>query len=181
MTTQVALVEYDQTTDAEVKAVYDDIIANLGFGMVPNLFKSMGHHAGFLRAHWTKFSSVILHGALPRTLKEMIGVAISQRNHSDYALKVHLHGLSALGISEEVLRTLVEDFDHCPLPMRDKAAIQFGVKAATAPHELTRADFEHLSAIGLESEEIYEILATANLFTSVNQYTDAIRLEIDKL
>ena len=181
MTTQIQLIEYDQALNPEVKAVYDDIIAKLGFGMVPNLFKSMAHHAGFLDSNWTKFRSVILEGSLPRTLKEMIGVAISQRNDSQYALKVHLHGLSALGISEEVLRTLVEDFDHCPLPMRDKAAIQFGVKAATSPHDLKDQDFNRLREIGLEQEEIYEILATANLFTSVNQYTDSIALDIDKL
>jgi len=110
--------EYDQVTDPKVKAVYEEIQAELGFGMVPNLFKSMALSPDFLEASWKKFRSIILQGDIPRTIKEMIGVAISQANGSDYALKVHLHGLSALGISEEVLRTLVSDFANCPLPER---------------------------------------------------------------
>src|SRR5689334_3773382 len=90
----VPIVEYDKLTDPKAKAVYDEITAELGFGIVPNLFKSMASNPDFLEANWKKFRGVILHGELPRTLKEMVGVAISQANNSEYALKVHLHGLS---------------------------------------------------------------------------------------
>lgn len=111
----------------------------------------------------------------------MVGVAISQANGSDYALKVHLHGLSALGMSEEVLQTLVSDFEACPLPKREKAVIRFGLLAGTKPKELTPEKFDELRELGLDDAEIYEIIATAHLFTGVNQYTDAISLEIDAL
>lgn len=175
------IVEYDQVTDPRVKAVYDQIIAELGFGIVPNLFKSMTPIPGFLEANWIQFRSVILQGKLPRTLKEMIGVAISNANHSEYAHKVHLHGLTALGMSEEVLRLLVRDFENCPLPARDKTAIRFGLRAGTQPQSLTDADTDELHAQGLSDAEIFEIVATASLFTGVNQYTDAIGLAVDAL
>jgi uncharacterized peroxidase-related enzyme len=173
--------EYDEVTDPKVKAVYEEIRTELGFGMVPNLFKSMSLHPDFLEANWKKFRSIILQGDVPRTIKEMIGIAISQANNSQYALRVHLHGLSALGISEEVLQTLVSDFANCPLPEREKAAISFGVFAATKPDKLTVTDYQHLQELGLDQSEIFELIATANLFTEVNQYTDAIALEIDNL
>lgn len=173
--------EYDQVTDPKVKAIYEEIQAELGFGIVPNLFKSMSLSPEFLEASWKKFRSTILQGDVPRTIKEMIGVAISQANGSDYALKVHLHGLSALGISEEVLQTLVSDFANCPLPEREKAVISFGVLAATNPKKLTDTDYQHLQELGLDQSEIFELIATANLFTAVNQYTDSIALEIDGL
>lgn len=172
--------EYEQITNPKVKAVYAEIQAELGFGIVPNLFKSMAISPDFLEANWKKFRSIILQGDVPRTLKEMIGVAISQANKSQYALQVHLHGLSALGISEEVLQMLVSDFDNCPLPDREKAVIHFGLLAATKPQQLTEADYQHLQELGLDSSEIFELIATANLFTEVNQYTDAIALEIDQ-
>lgn len=178
---QFPLKEYNSLTDPKAKAIYDQIRTELGFGIVPNLFKSMAIHPGFLEASWNQFRSTILQGEVPRTLKEMLGVAISQANQSEYALKVHLHGLSALGISEEVLRTLVTDFDRCPLPAREKAVIHFGVTAATKPHALTNADFQKLRDLGLDESEIFEIIATATLFTQVNQYTDAIALEVDAL
>lgn len=175
------IIEYETATDPKVKMVYDEIKSELGFGMVPNLFKSMATNPGFLEANWKKFRSIVLQGKLPRTLKEMIGVAISQANDSEYALRVHLHGLSALGISEDVLQMLVSDFANCPLPERQKAVISFGLRAATEPHHLTEVDYNYLSQLGLDKDEIFEIIATANLFTGVNQYTDAIALEIDQL
>lgn len=173
--------DFDQVTDPKVKAVYEEIRTELGFGMVPNLFKSMSINPEFLEVNWKKFRSIILQGDIPRTIKEMIGIAISQANNSQYALQVHLHGLSALGISEEVLQTLVSDFANCPLPEREKTAISFGVHAATKPSELTNADYQKLQELGLDQSEIFELIATANLFTEINQYTDAIALEIDSL
>jgi uncharacterized peroxidase-related enzyme len=173
--------EYDQLTSDKARRIYDQIKAELGFGIVPNLFKSMGAHPEFLETQWNHFRSTILHGELPRTLKEMVGVAISQHNNSQYALQVHLHGLSALGMSEEVLRTLIADFEACPLPAREKAAIRFGLLAGTQPQKLTQAHYEGLRQHGLDDVEIFEIVATANLFAGVNQYTDAIALEIDSL
>jgi uncharacterized peroxidase-related enzyme len=173
--------DYDDVSDPKVKAVYEEIRTELGFGMVPNLFKSMAINPDFLEANWKKFRGIILQGDVPRTIKEMIGIAISQANNSQYALQVHLHGLSALGISEEVLQMLVSDFANCPLPEREKAAISFGLLAATKPQQLTDADYQRLEEIGLDRGEIFELIATANLFTEVNQYTDAIALEIDSL
>lgn len=173
--------DYDEVSDAKTIKVYDQILAELGFGIIPNLFKSMATNPDFLEASWQKFRGVILQGHLPRTLKEMIGVAISQANRSEYALRVHLHGLSALGMSEEVLRTLVSDFENCPLPERQKAVIRFGLLAATEPHGLSERHYQDLRDLGFDKAEIFEIVATANLFTGVNQYTDAIALEIDAL
>lgn len=168
-------------TDERVKSIYDEIIAELGFGIVPNIFKSMVTRPDFLEAMWKHFRGTVLQGSLPRTLKEMIGVAISQANNSEYALKVHMHGLSALGMSEEVLSTLISDFDTCPLPEREKLVIQFGLKLGTRPLDVTDADYQALYDAGLDQDEVFEIVSTANLFTAVNQYTDAIALEIDAL
>lgn len=178
---QFPIIESQDVTDPKTRAIYAEITAELGFGMVPNLFKSMATNPDVLEANWKKFRATMLKGDVPRTLKEMIGVAISQANNSRYALQVHLHGLSALGMSEEVLRLLVADFEQCPLPLREKAVIRFGLLAATQPDRLTPAHYQELTDLGLSLSEIYEIIATSNLFTAVNQYTDAIGLEIDSL
>jgi uncharacterized peroxidase-related enzyme len=179
--TRFVLLEYRDGIDARVKAIYDEICIELGFGIVPNLFKSMAIAPNFLETQWRHFQATILRGVLPRTLKEMIGVAISQTNQSEYALRVHLHSLSLLGISEQVLQLLVTDFAHCPLPERQKLAIQFGVHAACNPQRLTNQDYTALYQQGLSPNEVFELLATANLFLGINQYTDALALEIDPL
>ncbi|MCB0193394.1 MAG: peroxidase-related enzyme [Anaerolineae bacterium] len=175
------IIEPEQAVDPKVQAVYNEIQTELGFGMVPNIFKSMGTNPDFLEHNWNQFRSTVLQGHLPRTLKEMIGVVISQANNSAYAMQVHLHSLSAFGTSEAILQALVANFENCPLPEREKAIIRFGLQAATQPLTLSQVDYQHLKDLGLDESEIFEIIATANLFTGVNQYTDAIALEIDTL
>lgn len=167
--------------DPQVAQIYDEIRQELGFGIVPNIFKSMAIRPSLLRANWDKFRATILQGYLPRTIKEMVGILISQANGSEYALRVHLHGLSALGMSEEVLQALVQDYQNCPLPEREKMILRFGLLAATDPLQITPADYEGLHAHALSDEEIFEIIATADLFASVNAYTDSAGIEIDQL
>lgn len=175
------MVQEADATDPLLAQVYDEIRRELGFGMVPNLFKSMAVRPDLLQSHWSKFRATILNGRLPRTLKEMVGVLISQANNSEYAMRVHLHGLSAMGTADAVLEALVNDVDSCPLPEREKAILRFGLAAATDPLRLTDADFETLRAHDLNDEEIFEVLATADLFMSINTYTDSAGVEIDQL
>jgi uncharacterized peroxidase-related enzyme len=175
------LVDEADARDPEVVAVYDEIRKELGFGIVPNIFKSMAIRPTLLRANWDKFRATILQGYLPRTLKEMVGILISQTNGSEYALRVHLHGLSAMGMSEEVLQALVRDYQNCPLPEREKAVLRFGLLAATDPLQIGPQDYEQLRMHALSDEEIFEIVATADLFASINAYTDSAGIEIDQL
>jgi uncharacterized peroxidase-related enzyme len=166
---------------ADVAAVYAEIRQELGFGMVPNLFQAMAVNPPYLRVQWELFRTTILRGQLPRTLKEMLGVLISQHNGSVYARAVHLHGLSALGMSDEVLQMLVTDYERCPLPDRDKDILRFGLQMATDPLGVTDAHYAQLHSHDLNDHEICEVIATAQLFTAVNIFTDGIDLEIDQL
>ncbi len=178
---RMPIIAEDAVTDPIAARVYDEIRQELGFGIVPNLFKSMATRPTLLRVQWEKFRATMLQGYLPRTLKEMAGILISQANQSEYAMRVHLHGLSAMGLSEEVLLALVNDFENCPLPAREKTILTFALRVAVDPLSITDADFAALRTHDLNDEEIFEIIATADLFCSVNAYTDAIGLEVDVL
>jgi uncharacterized peroxidase-related enzyme len=175
------LVAESDARDPVVAAVYEEIRQELGFGMVPNIFRSMAICPWILRAHWDKFRATILQGSLPRTTKEMVGVLISRANNSEYAYSVHLHGLSVLGVADQVLAQLAEDWQRCPLPEREKHILQFGLLAGTDPLSLTDADFGTLRAHDLTDAEIFEIIASADLFASVNVYTDSAGVEVDQL
>jgi len=58
------IVEYENATTPQLKAVYDEIIAELGFGIVPNLFKSMATNPDVLEANWDQFRATILKGRI---------------------------------------------------------------------------------------------------------------------
>ena len=74
-------------TDPVVRRVFHEIETELGFGMVPNIFKSMAESPSALAAHWAMFKHTILEGQLPRIVKEMVGVVVSSVNRSEYARK----------------------------------------------------------------------------------------------
>ena len=174
-------VDEDSVSDPQVVQVYTEIRQELGLGIVPNIFTSMAIRPTLLRANWDKFRAVVLQGYLPRTLKEMIGVVISQSNGSEYTIRVHMHSLSLQGVSTEVLTMLTQDFNRCPLPERTKYILRFGLLSGTNPLSITDEDYTALRNQELRDEEIFEIIATADLFASVNAYTDSIALEIDQL
>lgn len=175
------LISEDDVREPLAVQVYAEIRQELGFGIVPNIFKSMAIRPPILQANWNKFRTTILEGHLPRTLKEMIGVLISQANGSEYAMRVHMHGLSAMGMSETVLQALVQDFQNCPLPEREKAILRFGLLCATDPLRLVEADTQSLRDHDLSDDEIFEVIATADLFAFINAYTDSAKIPIDEL
>lgn len=175
------LLDDAEVHDPRVADVYAEIRRDLGFGIVPNIFKSMAVRPPYLRAMWDLFRSTILEGQLPRALKEMLGVLISQENDSEYTMKVHLHSLSTQGVADEVLSMLVRDFDHCPLPEREKLVLRFGLLSATDPLQLTETDYQHLREHDLTDEEIFEVIATATLFAAINAYTDTLGVPVDQL
>ncbi len=59
--------------------------------------------------------------------------------------------------------------------------LRFGLLCATDPLSLTDADYSALRAHDLNDDEIFEIVATAALFASINAYTDSANVPIDQL
>lgn len=178
---RIPMVQEADAADPQVVKVYEEIRSELGFGIVPNLFKAMAGNPAVLTTRWNEFRSIVLQGRLPRTLKEMMGVVISDAHGSQYAKLVHLHGLHVMGTSEDLLDQLVNDFDRCELPARQKELIRFALRSATAPHDVSADDYARLDAVDIDLEERLEVLATAGLFTAVNRFTDSIDLEVDQL
>jgi len=165
-----------------VRQVFDEIQQELGFGIVPNIFRSMAHNPALLAANWQKFKHTILHGSLPRTVKEMLGVIVSDTNHSLYAKMVHLHSLSVQGVQELWLQHLTNpESDDSSLPYSLQAMIAFTRQAARDPRGLTDAHYLALDEAGLSELEIAEVVATIDLFQSVNAYTDLARVPIDRI
>ena len=169
-------------TDPVVRQVFSEIQQELGFGMVPNVFRSMADNPALLAANWQKFKHTILVGTLPRTIKEMLGVIVSDSNHSMYAKLVHLHSLSVQGVQELWLQHLTSpESDDSSLPDALRAMIAFTRQAARDPRGLTEAHYRAMSEANVSDEEMREVIATIDLFQSVNAYTDLAQVPIDRI
>ncbi|GBD39166.1 hypothetical protein HRbin37_01433 [bacterium HR37] len=176
---RLPIIEEHKATE-EIKNIYATIKDELGFGFVPNLFKSMAINPAVLRGNWENIRLTLLNGLIPRTLKEIICTAISAAKKNNYCLRIHLYRLSILGIDNEVLHGLQESsLDELSIPERDKLIIKFALKVALEPDLVTDKDFNELRDKGLTEGEILEVILTAILVNSLNTYSKLIDINLD--
>jgi AhpD family alkylhydroperoxidase len=101
----VDLVEYDQAT-ADVRAVYDDIMATRGSDRVNNFWKALANDPAALRRVWETVKQVMAPGALDPLVKEMIYVAVSVTNGCEYCICSHTAAARQKGMSDAMLMEL---------------------------------------------------------------------------
>lgn len=168
---------------ADVAAVYDRI--EDAFGMVPNLFRTYAHFPALLKANWDKTEALMLRGQLPRPLKEMIALVVSQANASRYCVAAHGMMLRQLGVSQEQVSALcqaqVADMKRAHLDPRDEAILQFARKAALTPLEVTDRDVATLKEFGLTDAQIVEVEGVMELFSGYNRFVDSLAVDMDVL
>jgi AhpD family alkylhydroperoxidase len=102
----VKLIEYAEAS-AEVRAVYDDIMATRKTDLVNNFWKALASHPPTLRRTWDSVKAVMAPGALDPLTKEMIYVAVSATNGCDYCIASHTASARRQGMTDEMLGELM--------------------------------------------------------------------------
>jgi AhpD family alkylhydroperoxidase len=87
-------IEYDAAS-AEVRAVYDDIMATRKVPSVNNFWKVLAHDPANLARVWQQVKAVMGDGALDPLVKEMLYIAVSVTNNCEYC--IHSHTAAARG------------------------------------------------------------------------------------
>jgi AhpD family alkylhydroperoxidase len=99
-------IEYHDAS-AEVRAVYDDIMATRKTDWVNNYWKVLAHHPPTLRRMWANAKEVMGPGALDPLAKELIYIAVSVTNGCDYCIASHGAAARAKGMTAEQYSELV--------------------------------------------------------------------------
>jgi uncharacterized peroxidase-related enzyme len=176
---QVPTLEPD-SAPKEVVDVYNDFQRRMGFPAAPNFIKTQGHSLAAASGTWGLVQNVLVGGLLPRTLKEMMFVAISQSRQCRYCEAAHLACCRMLGIEPIALEALVANVsDISPPKVRD--IILFGLKCARDPQSLTDEDFAGLRKHGLGLSEIMEVISMAALAVYANTIADATGMASDEM
>jgi AhpD family alkylhydroperoxidase len=95
----VTLIEYSDA-NAEVKAVYDDIMKTRGVDWINNFWKALANDPAQLRQVWEEVKRVMAPGALDPLVKEMVYVAVSATNGCEYCINSHIAGARKLGMTD---------------------------------------------------------------------------------
>ena len=102
----VKLIEYSEA-NAEVKAVFDDIMKTRGVDWINNFWKALANDPKELRRIWQNVKQVMAPGALDPLLKEMIYVAVSATNGCEYCTYSHTAAARKKGMSDAMLMELM--------------------------------------------------------------------------
>jgi AhpD family alkylhydroperoxidase len=99
-------IEYGDAS-AEVRAVYDDIMATRKTDWVNNYWKVLAHHPPTLRRMWANLKEVMGPGALDPLTKELIYMAVSVTNGCKYCIASHGAAARNKGMTPEQHAELV--------------------------------------------------------------------------
>ena len=102
----VKLIEYADAS-AEVRAVYDDIMATRKVDAVNNFWKALANHPPTLARTWESIKQVMAPGALDPLTKEMVYLAVSAANHCEYCIRSHTASARKQGMTEAMLGELM--------------------------------------------------------------------------
>lgn len=99
-------IEYEQAS-AEVRAIYDDIMATRQTDWINNFWKVIAHDPPTLRRLWGNIKQVMGPGTLDPLTKELIYVAVSVTNNCGYCLASHAASARAKGMTDEQFAELL--------------------------------------------------------------------------
>ena len=102
----LGLVEYADA-NAEVRAVYDDIMATRKTDWINNFWKALAHDPVTLKRTWEDIKQIMGPGALDPLVKEMIYVAVSVSNQCDYCIASHTVSAQKKGMTDAMFKELM--------------------------------------------------------------------------
>ena len=94
----LGLIEYAEAP-AEVRAVYDDIMATRNTDYISNFWKALAHDPVTLRRTWESVKQIMAPGALDPLTKEMVYLAVSASNQCGYCIASHTAAARKAGMT----------------------------------------------------------------------------------
>ena len=95
----LGLIEYADAP-AEVRDVYDDIMAARQTDYINNFWKALAHDPATLRRTWESVKQIMAPGALDPLTKELIYVAVSATNQCGYCIASHTVSARKAGMTD---------------------------------------------------------------------------------
>ena len=102
----LGLIEY-QDASAEVREVYDDIMATRKTDWINNFWKALAHDPATLRRTWKSIKEIMAPGALDPLTKEMLYVAVSVSNQCGYCIASHTAAARKAGMTDRMFAELM--------------------------------------------------------------------------
>lgn len=100
------LIEYKEAS-AEVRAIFDDIMATRQTDWINNFWKALARDPRSLKRTWESVKEIMAPGALDPLFKEMIYLAVSVTNQCGYCIASHTAAARKRGMTDAMFAELM--------------------------------------------------------------------------
>jgi AhpD family alkylhydroperoxidase len=100
------LIEYVEAS-AEVRAVYDDILATRKTDYINHFWKALANDPATLKRTWESIKQIMAPGSLDALTKELIYIAVSVTNQCPYCIASHTASAQSKGMTGDMFHELM--------------------------------------------------------------------------
>jgi uncharacterized peroxidase-related enzyme len=174
-----SVLEYEGASES-VKKIYDDIFECLGNEGLVDYFKVLGNYnATVLDVTWNALKNILVKGELPRSLKELVFVAVSNEKNCSYCTDIHTAMCKLLNVNEGDIQKVLEKATNLN-PKRVQLSIEFCKKMAINPALIVEEDHQALLDSGLSKSQIFELMALVSLVNYSNTLAQGMMIDVDQ-
>ena len=131
---------------------------------------TLAHDVESLKVRSPLFNAIMYDkGGMSRSEREIGAIGASIVNQCIYCASVHASRHAQLTKSNDVTDKIFTDGENAKLSPRDATILKFAVKLSHAPPRANRDDVNKLKAVGLNEEEILDLILSTSLFGWANR------------
>ena len=140
-------------------------------GFIPNVFLAFARRPAEWRAFFAYHDALMLktEGSLTKGEREMIVTATSAANQCLYCVVAHGAILRIYEKKPFVADQVAVNYRKADITPRQRAMLDFAMKASQSAHALEDADFAALQAHGFDDEDAWDIAAITAFFGLSNR------------
>lgn len=131
---------------------------------------TLAHDVESLKVRSPLFNAIMYDkGGMSRSEREIGAIGASIVNRCIYCASVHASRHAQLTKSDKVTDKIFADGENAKLSARDAAILKFSVKLSDTPSRADKDDFNELKTVGLNEEEILDLILSTSLFGWANR------------
>ncbi len=146
-----------------------------GFGMVPNLMRTLAQSPAVLEAH-LGFLKALGGGSLSAALREQIAVTVANENACEYCAAGHTALGKKFGVDATELKRNLRAQSRDP---KVEAALQFAQAVVVRQGWVTDDELQRVREAGYSDGEVNEIIATVAITIFTTYFNHVAGTEVD--
>ncbi|MEP7299904.1 MAG: peroxidase-related enzyme [Caldimonas sp.] len=133
-------------------------------------YLTLAHQPLMLRHRSTAYNAIMYApGGLPRAERELGAMLVSVTNACVYCTSVHAQRFAQLARRHDTVEQVFEDPASAGTTERERAIARFAIAVTVRPQALAAEDIAPLRAVGMNDEEIIDLLHAVAIFGWANR------------